>query len=287
MPSTKKTIVIVMLFIPLIISIIYSAIPIQVQTPNFNATHQVTFMTYNIHFGVGMDDKLDLERIVQNILVENPDILGLQEVETGRITSQGVDMARWFARALGMYYYYVPAVNEHAFGCALLSKYPIINISSWQLPTIQLERVMLRGTIQLNSTFWIDVFVTHLGLENDNTTAQIEFILGQTALVTRPKVLMGDFNLLDNTSQIGNVTAIGGFNDTAKDYAFPLPPGNTFDSWNTTLATSQPYERIDYIFASDFTSIVDSHVVADMIPGIIAAWEYGSDHLPVVTTLQY
>ncbi|TFG05672.1 MAG: hypothetical protein EU536_01410 [Promethearchaeota archaeon] len=282
MPLQKKHIVVLVLMIPLILSIIYSAIPIQVQTPDFNAEHQVTFMTYNIHFGVGMDDKLNLERIVQNILVGDPDILGLQEVETGRIVSQGIDMTQWIARALGMYYFYYPAVNEHAFGCAILSKYPIINISTWNLPTIQLERVLVRATIQLNNSFWIDVFVTHLGLENDNTTAQIEFILSKTTPITRPKVLMGDFNLYDNSTQIANITQVGGFNDTAKDFN-PSNPGDTFPSW----PFPEPGKRIDYIFATNFASIVDSHVVTDMILGINAAWEFGSDHLPVVTTLQY
>jgi len=45
--------------------------------------------------------------------------------------------------------------------------------------------------------------------------------------------------------------------------------------------------RIDYIFASNFSSIIDSRIVSDMIPGINVPWEFGSDHLPVVTTLKY
>ena len=283
MTSTKK-IVITLLFLPLIISIIYSAIPIQIQQGNFNTTHQVKFMTYNLHFGVGMDDQLNLERLVQNILVENPDIIGLQEVENGRITTQGIDMAGWLARQLGMYCYYYPAINEHAFGCALLSRYPIINTSSYQLPTIVWNRVLIRGTIRLNSTFLIDVFVTHLGLEEDNRTAQVEYILSKTDQITRPKVLMGDFNLENDTPEIGNITLK--FTDTASAFN-PSNPGNTFDSWNVLTGASQPYERIDFIFATDFNSIINSTVVTDMLPGVTAAWEYGSDHLPVVTTLQY
>jgi endonuclease/exonuclease/phosphatase family metal-dependent hydrolase len=275
--NNLKKIILVLLFIPLIISIVYSAIPMQVETPNFNATHQVKFMTYNIHFGVGMDDQLNLERIVQNILRENPDIVGLEEVEQGRITSQGVDMARWIARQLGMNFYYYPAINEHAFGVALLSRYPIINVTSYHLPTIVWERVMVRGTIQLNSTFLIDVFVTHLGLDTDNRTAQIQFILNQTNQITRPKVLMGDFNLHNDSTEIQ--TVILSFNDTAMDYNGM--PGNSFSSW------PGPYERIDFIFATKFTAIVNSTVTTDMIPHVHAAWEYGSDHLPVTTTLQY
>ena len=39
-------------------------------------------MTYNIHVGVGMDKKLDLQRIAEVINVEHPDLVGLQEVES-------------------------------------------------------------------------------------------------------------------------------------------------------------------------------------------------------------
>ncbi|MFX1297463.1 MAG: endonuclease/exonuclease/phosphatase family protein [Promethearchaeota archaeon] len=280
--TTMKKVVLILLLLPLIISIVFSAVPVQVSTPNFNATYQVKFMTYNIHFGVGMDDQLDLERIVQNILIEDPDIIGLQEVENGRIISQGVDAAAWIARALGMYHYYYPAINEHAFGVALLSRYPILNITTYDLPTIVWERVMLRATIQLNSDFLIDVFVTHLGLDDDNRTAQVEYILDKTNQITRPKVLMGDFNLWDNTTEIGMITTLGGFNDTAKDYNLTNPANcDTFHSWPA------PYERIDYIFATNFASIVNCTVINDMIPDVHAAWEYGSDHLPVVTTIQY
>ena len=191
-------------------------------------------------------------------------------------------MALWLARALGMHYYYYPAINEHAFGVALFSRYPIINVTTYDLPTIVWDRVMLRATIELNSSFWIDVFVTHLGLDDDNRTAQIEYILSQTNLVTRPKVLMGDFNLYENSTQIANVTSVGGFNDTFRDKN-PAEPGYTVDSW----PIPSRYKRIDYIFARNFTSIVSSAVYKDMILGINASWEFGSDHLPVVTTLQY
>ena len=280
--TKNKDIWIIILIIPLLVSIVYSAIPIQVQRGDFDSTHQVTFMTYNVHFGIGMDDRVDLERILQNILLEDPDIIGLQEVENGRITSQGSDISRWLAMQLGMEYRYYPAINEHGFGVTLLSRYPIINFTTYDLPTIVWDRVMLRGTIQLNSTFYLDVFVSHLGLTNDNRTAQVQYILSQTSQVSRPKILMGDFNLWDHTPEIKNITQT--FNDTTMDYNLTNPSNtDTFPSW----PMPEPGRRIDYIFATDFSYLIDGHVVNDMLPGVHAAWEYGSDHFPVVATLQY
>jgi len=206
----------------------------------------------------------------------------LQEVESGRLTSQGIDMAKWLATHLGYYYFYYPAVNEAAFGVAILSRYPIRNITTYALTTTELERVILHADIVLNSTFVIDVFVTHLGLENDNTTKQIEEILALTNPIRTPKILMGDFNLNDSSNQIKNVTnyPVTLFNDTASDF------GNLNDTF-PSFPLPEPGKRIDYIFASNFSSIVNSHVRNDMLPGMHEAWEFGSDHLPVVTTLRY
>ena len=41
---------------------------------------QLKVMSYNIHYGVGMDEKLDLPRIAKVISDEHPDIVGLQEI---------------------------------------------------------------------------------------------------------------------------------------------------------------------------------------------------------------
>src|SRR5687768_16013987 len=48
-------------------------------------------MTYNIHVGVGMDKKLDLQRIADVIKNERPDLVGLQEVDRGVTRTEGKD----------------------------------------------------------------------------------------------------------------------------------------------------------------------------------------------------
>jgi hypothetical protein len=48
-------------------------------------------MTYNIHVGVGIDKKLDLQRIGDVINRERPDLVGLQEVDRGVKRTEGKD----------------------------------------------------------------------------------------------------------------------------------------------------------------------------------------------------
>lgn len=283
MPITNKKkafLLIIIISIPLMISVIYAITPTVVPVKTFNG--QLTITTYNIHFGVGADDKLDLARIAHTIMLDDPDIVGLQEVETGRLTSGGIDMAMWLATTLGMYYFYYPAVNEAAFGVTILSKYPIRNVTTYDLTSLKLERVLLHADVVLNASFVIDVFVTHLGLEDDNTTQQVVEILSVTNKINGPKILMGDFNLNDSTNQIKNITNFPNthFNDTAKEFG-------ELDDTHPTYPAPEPGNRIDYIFASNYSSIVSCRVVNDVFPGIHVPWEFASDHYPVVTTLQY
>lgn len=281
--NKKRRIIFISLFCtPLIISFVMfgiSELPIESPSPK----NEIKFMTYNIHFGVGMDDLLNLERLAQNILSEDidPDIIGLQEVENGRMTSQGVDMAFWLAKRLNMHYFYFPAINEHAYGLALLSKYPITSAEGYQIPSISLERVLIHGVVAINETLKIDVFVTHLGLLDwdEDLAAQVDFVLQKTNDVnkTSKKILMGDFNLEYNSSQIAPLLAY--FNDTLSGVPRPMtfPSINLFDD-----STSS----IDYIFAAGYKDIVDGHVITDFLSGNSPS-EFGSDHLPVVATLTF
>jgi hypothetical protein len=81
-------------------------------------------MTYNIHFGVGRDNLFNLSRIASNLMEAAPDIIALQEIELGNPCTQGVDMARWLAEKLGMYYYVQTAGNNPHYGKCHLKQVP-------------------------------------------------------------------------------------------------------------------------------------------------------------------
>src|SRR5215210_2220554 len=55
------------------------------------ASKSLRVMTYNIHVGIGMDKKLNLQRIADVINREHPDLVGLQEVDRGVKRTEGKD----------------------------------------------------------------------------------------------------------------------------------------------------------------------------------------------------
>ncbi|HEX6077405.1 MAG TPA: hypothetical protein VFZ32_19380 [Micromonosporaceae bacterium] len=74
--------------------------------PGTSETQQreLRVMCFNIHHGVGLDGRLDLERIARVTESQAAEVVGLQEVDRHFSTrSTFVDQARWLADRLGMH----------------------------------------------------------------------------------------------------------------------------------------------------------------------------------------
>src|SRR5688500_20212310 len=84
-------------------------------------------MTYNIHVGVGMDKKLDLQRIADVINAARPDLVGLQEVDRGVKRTEGKDEIVELAAMTRMEYAFAPNLDYQGgkYGVAIISRLPI------------------------------------------------------------------------------------------------------------------------------------------------------------------
>ena len=84
-------------------------------------------MTYNIHVGVGMDKKLDLQRIADVINHEQPDLVGLQEVDRGVKRTEGKDEIAELATMTRMHFAFAPNLDYQGgkYGVAILSRLPL------------------------------------------------------------------------------------------------------------------------------------------------------------------
>src|SRR6266481_8454327 len=87
-------------------------------------------MTYNIHVGVGMDKKLNLQRIADVINGQHPDLIGLQEVDRGVKRTEGRDEITELAKLTAMNYAFAHNLDYQGgqYGVAILSRFPIGNI---------------------------------------------------------------------------------------------------------------------------------------------------------------
>ncbi|MBL8153685.1 MAG: endonuclease/exonuclease/phosphatase family protein [Anaerolineae bacterium] len=102
-------------------------VAVAVQPPLVSAVRDVSTLrigTYNIHAGFNEFYSFDLEAIARTIQQSGADVVLLQQVESGRLTSFGVDQALWLARRLGMDRRFF-ATNEGLQGLAILSRVEI------------------------------------------------------------------------------------------------------------------------------------------------------------------
>ncbi len=230
-----------------------------------------TFMTWNIHNGIGVDDSFDLDRQIEQIKVQDPDVIALNEVDMGALKTSFIDIGTYFAHKLNMYYYYGYTFYKH-YGNVLLSKYPIITKEILPLP-LEVKsaepRSMIRATIQIGSALWA-VYVTHLSTEQQDRQAQVPYIVNKINEGAFLRVVwMGDFNLVPESGEYNSINSTTSLKFTDTYRALNSDLGYTGD-FNDNL---NPQKRIDYIMCSPDLNPTKSKVVCSL----------ASDHCAVIT----
>ena len=158
----------------------------------------LTVLSYNIHRGVGLDGRFDLDRIADVIAEVAPDIAGLQEVVREDGTPHA-DQAAYLAAKLGMDLVMgqTRAHGTGIYGNAVLTRLPMLGSERRDLSLDGREpRGCLRVDLDVMGTP-LHVFNCHLGLGLGERRAQLARLGGfirESARLTGPRVLVGDFN---------------------------------------------------------------------------------------------
>lgn len=243
-------------------------------TPSLSAASKKTLrvMTYNIHVGIGMDKKLNLQRIADVINQERPDLVGLQEVDRGVQRTERIDEVAEIARLTRMEYafaYNLPFQGGQ-YGVAILSRFPINTIDHWRYANVREKerRGMIRVEIDAHGRT-INFVTTHLDYQyQDGRVFEAEQLLKLLAGVKGALIVAGDFNDLPGAEAHRVMTSQ--FRDAwieskANEDGFSYP-------------ADKPAKRIDYIFYRSSDAV-----------RAIRAWTINtlaSDHLPVVADLE-
>jgi endonuclease/exonuclease/phosphatase family metal-dependent hydrolase len=230
--------------------------------PEAASTGTLRLMTYNLHQSFGMDNKLDMDEIAATITQGDPDIIGLQEADAGRVPSLSVEEVLWLSRRLNMYSAYGPSWGD-TYGVAVLSKYPIVAEQRYLLSSAEQQRSCLETTIDLGQQT-VTFFSVHLGLNSEERERQLDEVLAYTARAPTPKVLVGDFNANPDSHEIERVLE----QFTSTFAAAGMGTGYTSPA-------DAPRETIDYVFVSPDLQVLSAEVISSL----------ASDHLPVVAQL--
>jgi len=214
----------------------------------------LTVLSFNIRHGVGLDDRLDLERAASLIERLAPDIAVIQEVDLGTRRTGGADQARTLGARCGMESWFGPFMPYQGghYGMALLSRRPVEAHFNLQLPDGSEPRTTLAAQVQLSGggpQLW--VAGVHLYETEEQRLAQAEALIEYFARQPLPVVLAGDFNSRPDSPVMAALAP----------YWRPAGGPDGAD----TFPADAPDHRIDYVLLPTTAAVrvVEQRVITD------------------------
>jgi endonuclease/exonuclease/phosphatase family metal-dependent hydrolase len=262
----------------LILALILGAHPLSADTAVSKPSppsRTLRVMTYNIHVGVGMDKKLDLQRIADVINRQHPDLVGLQEVDRGVQRTQRIDEIAEIAKLTRMDYAFAfnLAYQGGQYGVAILSRMPIMSTDHRLFKNLrEAER---RGFIRAEVSFHgrtLNFVTTHLDYQfDDGRLFEVQQLIDALKETKDPLIIVGDFNDIPS----------GRFYQLMREYFV--------DAWmdsgdiggansGFSFPADKPVKRIDYVFFRPDGGVKTKR---SWVVNTLA-----SDHIPVVADLE-
>lgn len=234
------------------------------------ARARIAVLSYNIHHGVGVDGKLDLERIAEVIRSVSPDIVSLQEVDNRTSRSGQVDQAQELAGLTGMEAVFGASMDLGGgkYGNAVLTKLPVEASKCVPLPGE--PRSALLVTVRLahgtSRAERVTFAATHLDTAEAPRLESVALI--EEAFLSdpdAPALLAGDLNALTGSATM-LALAETWENATLREDLFTFPAGT-------------PTRQIDYIMyrPSRRWAVVETRVLNEPV---------ASDHRPILAVLE-
>lgn len=174
------------------LSVAYLRFPSNDYTPYHKDDKLVTAGIWTVHFSLDNDMWSSERRMRDAIKDLELDVVGLLESDLQRIIMGNRDTTQFLAEDLGMYVDYGPGPNKHTWGCALLSKFPIMNSTHHLLPSPVGELApAIHATLDMYGEL-VDVVVFHSGQDEDpeDRRLQTEYLSKLMGESPRPLILL-------------------------------------------------------------------------------------------------
>ncbi len=254
--------------------ILYETDPLRV------SRRHLRLMTYNVHSCIGMDGKLSPDRIARVIARHDPDVIALQELDVGRLRTNGMDQAKIIAELLDMNYHFHPVrmIEEELYGNAILSRTPLKIIDAGSLP-----RAFDNFCFEPRGALWaeieyldtrIQLINTHLSFWAHEQKKQAESLCGPHWL-SNPAcdgnvILCGDFNAFPGSKVCQSIQK------HLQDVQQKLDSHKPLNTWFGHF----PVGRIDHIFVNQKIKVIKVEVPSSRLE------KMASDHLPLIAELR-
>lgn len=235
----------------------------------------LTVLSFNVNAG-----NQDVEQTLKIIREADADMVAFQELNSTLANALGAELGE-------IYPYQALHPQDYLFsGQGLLSKYLILNDEYWQMHLGHQQAEVDYGGERI--TFYnvhpVKPLVGRIGFDVRGRAEEISDILNRAGEQTNPVLIMGDFNMTDQSADYQRVTALYG--DSYREIGWGL--GFTFPNFRAEdddlrslpgiLQFFPPLARIDYVFHDESFQAVEARVWATS--GF-------SDHYPLLVKLAF
>jgi endonuclease/exonuclease/phosphatase family metal-dependent hydrolase len=244
-----------------------------------SSTPVLRVATYNVHGCVGMDGQRSESRIADVIAGMSADVVGLQELDSGRKRSAAVDQAAVIAQQLGWRHCFHPAMRhgDEQYGDAIISRYPLTLKRAIELPgtgTWYCREKRVAIWVDVESNFGaVHIINSHFGLGGAERVLQAELVLGPEVLGSLaadvPAVVLGDFNSVRSSRSYRMLAR------QLRDVRSLVRPDGAF----RTFPTRFPALAVDHIFVTGALHATALEVHRTPVARV------ASDHYPLVANL--
>ncbi len=258
----------------------------------------IRMMTYNVAYCRGFDgyqdgsktDKQNTERIGKIIKALDPDVVALQELDSGNINRRF--LLEEIQKASGIDYEVIYGMSDladvgnYGLGILIKKKYPVLQVRKYKLPgTVYGSNPPIKNKDRLMLRIMTDRFYfmcTHLDLNDEQRIISAGIINNELEYMRKPSFLAGDLN---DSHRWNGGAFTNCFNDT----------WDLFSTTEYTISNPNNKNTIDYILYHAYNgesqySVVSTHAVRGMLqipnePTQILV-EYASDHVPVILDIR-
>lgn len=220
-------------------------------------------MSFNIHHGEGMDNKIDVTRIGNLIQNTNAEVVALQEVDSVVGRSGKIDIMLQLEKQTGMYASFGFSILHDGgkYGNGVLTREKPLSVKKITLAGASEARTAL--IVELNRYVVVN---THLSLTEAERLESVRLITEAISVYKKPVFLLGDLNALPGSAPIKFLE---------KDWLL-LSNANT-----KTYPSDEPTETLDYVWGykanGESYAKFGSRVIEDKI---------SSDHRPLIVDIR-
>lgn len=233
----------------------------------------IRVLSYNIKHGEGVDGKVDLSRAARIIKSVSPDLVALQEVDSGTKRTAQVDQPKVLGELTGMQVVFGDNIPYQGgrYGNAVLSRLPIVRTQNHRLPSFYHGEQ--RGLFEIEvrppgSNFSFLFFATHLDYRPQDHERVASASLINELVASRGDIaalLVGDLNSEPESRPIQELKQRWQQTNVKTMLTFPSP---------------SPVKQIDYVlyYPARRWCVQETKMLDEPI---------ASDHRPVLAVLKF